>query len=357
MQISYLILAIILLIFVGVLIAAFLTYPRPDPNPLVQSTLFENSLQKGWCTGSQDPPCNGQPVSGSRGSCNLYTTLTTNSAVVDNLVPTPLSAAAGQLICDDGFTKALTKNTRVCSATECIGQDGKIYTQGQQETLYVQCASLNKCPSTFRNAVVFNYYVDPATQKLSPKAASLIGNVDAPFQVELSSVAQKGALLESSPYIIMDQTILASDASGNPIMYFTSLRSPDQVNCLDIDTKTVPCSQVAESGQVWLYLPDLCQTVTSNGQVILSGCYPQQLITRPTDADMAVLKNAIASGNVAYIASVLAPYKTLSFSYSTLITVPYTSTFCQNYTGIGKLKDDTCVYRTDVLTPQEFVTL
>ncbi len=366
-MIIYFVVAAIFLILVIliILIATKVIAPKTTFNPLLQQFLFDNSLENGFCTDVQKAagvPCTGNPVSGVRGQCNLYTTFSSATNVVDQLTPTPLFTGA----CNDGFVQGLQKNSRTCLASECLGKDGKIYTNGQIEEIYVSCADLPDCTAK-REAIIFNYFIDPITQKLTPKAGCMVSSTNLTAQQgalfeENCSVANQQLLSQNSqisPFPLLDETVLQGGYT------LTSLRSTNQIDCLaplvssnpefgipESQTQIVACSSLPVV-QNWLFVPDLCSIFTP-------GCFPQQIVTRPSDSDLGKLQQLALQNDVDGQVSVLKGYLTLGVLPGNNLTFqlsPFASSFCNNYNSAGTVTDDTCVNRTGIIDALVFPSL
>lgn len=86
-------------------------------------------------------------VTGDRGQCNLYNTLSLDYRIVDELpFLTQLELAnMNSEPCNDGFNKMLIKRAQKCDREKCIGRDGMIYDKGEFQFLYNECGNMKDC--------------------------------------------------------------------------------------------------------------------------------------------------------------------------------------------------------------------
>jgi hypothetical protein len=121
-----------------------------------------------------------------------------------------------------------------------------------------------------------------------------------------------------------------------------------------LQTTTIPCSTLKQP-QNWLYVPDLCSK-------FVTGCFPQQIVVRPTDADLSAIQAAIPLNDIDGQVAILSKYSTLSIFASSGAVLnfqlaPFASSFCTNYNSSGTVTDDTCVNRTGIIDALVFPSL
>ena len=325
-----------------------------------QDLLNTISLEQGFCdpvTGN----CNGVPVAGSRGQCNVYETFTLDTATVDQLNPLLLSSLPQFLQCSDGFNMALQKNQRVCLASQCVGKNGKIFSQGGVEEFYMSCANLTACADK-RTAIMLNFNVSQATQKITPDTLCITANLN--------------AATANAVQVVPCNTLTTPQNSAfwnvllNPISKtsgFVSIRFPISDSCLapanlsstapgtvnnvqSIGSATVnlqSCNALPVAGQVFLLTPQLCsihtQTVFGPGGVPTDQvvppvvCYPPQLLERPSDADLTEISTIAKDTTIGpfvqqiEIIKILSKYRSLqkAATGTSLELLPYGS--CSNF--------------------------
>lgn len=250
---SLTILVLIILLALGI----FKPFIIPGSNP--EQALNELSAQQGW------NPIEGTPVSNERGTCLLYNTFSIETLIVDNLEPLgEFSKLPPEFTCDDGFTQALVKKSRTCAQEECLGYDGKTYSQGQVEEFYTYCGDRTIC-SNGRSAIVFD--IRP------PEGLCL--------QTDFTVV--------KCPPGLPDQVFLNVDQNANSVR----IRVPGTVDCLTYQENNLilkPCLDSPNQGFDWFYVPQY------SGSTFY---YPDQISTIDGKMSLQVSGNQIQLKNFA----------------------------------------------------------
>lgn len=267
---------VLLLIGILLLMIMFVTHslhPRQPLNPFQQQLIKESVLQAGFCdpvTGS----CAGSRVTGPRGLCQVYNTLSTETEVVDRLTPIATYPSLPiDLRCQDGFISALQKYQHICQTSQCLGYDGKLYTAGQTELYYQSCQNLQPC-STGRSAYVFNFF--PSGTQLNANAVCLQADVTgAPTLTP--GVCQEGNSMTDNIFLNIDQIQIGGGAS------YVRLRIPFTESCLSSNLNVQPCLNLSNSGYLWVSIPTVNETTGSvyyPSQLLLLNTALQNVITQ-----------------------------------------------------------------------------
>ena len=244
---------VLLLLLATIIVFSFLIgFQVVVPVNTSNSTLIDDSINEVLkSTGWSDPT----PLNTERGLCNLYQTSNIEVQVVDSLQPIALiSSIPENLQCDDGFIKALSKQSRVCQLEECIGSDGRLYNQNQVEELYIGCKNFQLCQNG-RSGVIFGFKVN-AQGKLDNESANCmyfetVGG-DSTFS---SGPCFPNDILNSGVFLNVDQIPVSG---GN----YVRIRAPATNNCLAIINKELisePCTNLDNEGFEWFLNNELVQ--------------------------------------------------------------------------------------------------
>jgi hypothetical protein len=256
MDIGIITLIIIIAAIAILIILIFAGFFNPiDVDSYLEKQLEDGvSLQQGFCNPTTGI-CDGKPVAGIRGKCQIYNTFSSEKDIVDSLPPIiEITDLPSDLKCDDGFIRALQKRSRTCYADVCMGIDGHIYKKGEVEIYYKSCFDLKPCKDP-RSALIFDFDIDKAG-KLSPEARCLSGNI---------SKSGPSFFLTGCPgEVVLDNNVFL-DIDTNPIKDVTEvdmmslrIRVPGTSSCLvptpDLGLITYPCLGRTDLGFAWVYL-------------------------------------------------------------------------------------------------------
>jgi hypothetical protein len=344
---------IILLLIVIVVLVLLLLFgvfkPIPVTNPaLVDELLNTISLQQGW------NPLEGKPVSGERGQCLLYSTFSIETPVVDGLTPLgKLSSLPAEFQCDDGFTQSLVKLSRVCAQEQCLGTNGLLYTQGQEELFYAQCGTTSSCPNG-RSAVILNFDV---SQGVVTSKARCINTVGSTFNLGVcpANTSTTGA----NYFLNVDNVSITEDVG------LVRIRAPGTVDCLvpqNGNLAVTPCLSAPDEGYTWFITPKLCIPDTDGTE-----CYPEQIVTIPPnweDIDLEdpkevelVLKTTksiqMSNGKL-----VLSPYALCTnYSEEGCVNPPGDPNYCNGYNPPSEPINDTCAAKTAIISAYNYSSI
>lgn len=211
-----------------------------------QADAFINSItrQHGFCT--PDGKCDGSPVAGERGKCQLYRTFSSETEIIDTIPPEgEVDKIPADLACDDGFVKALQKRTRECLIDECTGIDGKRYKKEEKETSYFPCANLKKCKNP-RSAIILDF----VPGKKSPSVFKCIAADEDKYWV---TPCPSQVTIDDNVFLNIEQ-IPITDFGVTAVR----IRAPGSVNCLvpkNDKISIAPCEGEKNEGFTWAFIP------------------------------------------------------------------------------------------------------